>query len=70
MFTIRKACKKTEQNWCQLRTEDILVVFYDLDGNKFDVWSKLSPVFKEKYLYLELLHLSIGIPFFVSRRDC
>lgn len=25
-------------------------VFYDLDGNKFDVWSELSPVFKEKYL--------------------
>ncbi|MBN8204012.1 VOC family protein [Bacillus sp. NTK034] len=25
-------------------------VFYDLDGNKFDVWSKLSPIFKEKYL--------------------
>jgi len=22
-------------------------VFYDLDGNKFDVWSELSPVFKE-----------------------
>ncbi|WP_088072284.1 VOC family protein [Gottfriedia luciferensis] len=25
-------------------------VFYDLDGNKFDVWSELSLVFKEKYL--------------------
>ncbi|MFJ8064368.1 VOC family protein [Psychrobacillus sp. NPDC096426] len=25
-------------------------VFYDLDGNKFDVWSELSPKFKEKYL--------------------
>lgn len=25
-------------------------VFQDLDGNKFDVWSELSPVFKEKYL--------------------
>jgi catechol-2,3-dioxygenase len=25
-------------------------VFYDLDRNKFDVWSELSPVFKEKYL--------------------
>lgn len=24
-------------------------VFYDLDGNKFDVWSELSPVFKEKF---------------------
>ncbi|RHW35214.1 hypothetical protein D1B32_00925 [Oceanobacillus profundus] len=24
-------------------------VFHDLDGNKFDVWSELSPVFKEKY---------------------
>ncbi|WP_099156836.1 VOC family protein [Virgibacillus ndiopensis] len=24
-------------------------VFSDLDGNKFDVWSELSPVFKEKY---------------------
>lgn len=28
-------------------------VFYDLDGNKFDVWSELSPIFKEKYLILE-----------------
>lgn len=28
-------------------------VFYDLDGNKFDVWSELSPVFKEKYLINE-----------------
>ncbi|MGM8216598.1 VOC family protein [Bacillaceae bacterium W0354] len=25
-------------------------VFYDFDGNKFDVWSELSPVFKEKFL--------------------
>ncbi|MCM3213627.1 VOC family protein [Niallia taxi] len=25
-------------------------VFYDLDGNKFDVWSELSPSFREKYL--------------------
>lgn len=25
-------------------------VFYDLDGNKFDVWSELSPLFKEKYV--------------------
>lgn len=24
-------------------------VFYDLDGNKFDIWSELSPIFKEKY---------------------
>ncbi|MFJ7978703.1 VOC family protein [Lysinibacillus xylanilyticus] len=24
-------------------------VFNDLDGNKFDVWSELSPTFKEKY---------------------
>lgn len=24
-------------------------VFYDLDGNKFDVWSELSPEFKAKY---------------------
>ncbi len=24
-------------------------VFYDLDGNLFDVWSELSPEFKEKY---------------------
>jgi len=24
-------------------------VFYDLDGNKFDIWSELSPTFKEKY---------------------
>ncbi|MFD2681955.1 VOC family protein [Bacillus seohaeanensis] len=28
-------------------------VFYDLDGNKFDVWSELSPIFKEKYLISE-----------------
>ncbi|WHY87107.1 VOC family protein [Neobacillus novalis] len=25
-------------------------VFYDLNGNKFDVWSELSTIFKEKYL--------------------
>ncbi|PDZ72095.1 glyoxalase, partial [Bacillus pseudomycoides] len=25
-------------------------VFYDLDGNKFDVWSELSSIFREKYL--------------------
>lgn len=25
-------------------------VFFDIDGNKFDVWSELSPSFKEKYL--------------------
>ncbi|MGG4491113.1 VOC family protein [Metabacillus idriensis] len=25
-------------------------VFYDLNGNKFDVWSELSPLFKERYL--------------------
>lgn len=25
-------------------------VFYDLDGNKFDVWSELSNIFKEKFL--------------------
>ncbi|SDZ11561.1 hypothetical protein SAMN04488156_106101 [Bacillus sp. 166amftsu] len=25
-------------------------VFYDLDGNKFDVWSELSPTFKEQFL--------------------
>jgi len=25
-------------------------VFYDVDGNKFDVWSELSPTFIEKYL--------------------
>lgn len=24
-------------------------VFYDLDGNKFDVWSELSPIFIDKY---------------------
>lgn len=24
-------------------------VFYDLDGNKFDVWSELSPQFKTNY---------------------
>ena len=28
-------------------------VFYDLDGNKFDVWSELSPTFREKYLISE-----------------
>lgn len=26
-------------------------VFFDLNGNKFDVWSELSPDFKEKYQY-------------------
>lgn len=25
-------------------------VFYDLDENKFDVWSELSPAFKEKFI--------------------
>ncbi|SFC69150.1 Catechol 2,3-dioxygenase [Bacillus sp. OV322] len=25
-------------------------VFYDLNGNKFDVWSELSSIFREKYL--------------------
>ena len=25
-------------------------VFYDIDGNKFDVWSELSPIFKEKFI--------------------
>ncbi|WP_155591240.1 VOC family protein [Lysinibacillus cavernae] len=25
-------------------------VFYDLNGNKFDVWSELSSIFKERYL--------------------
>ncbi|OXS74457.1 hypothetical protein B1B04_10165 [Lysinibacillus sp. KCTC 33748] len=24
-------------------------VFYDVDGNKFDVWSELSRIFKENY---------------------
>lgn len=24
-------------------------VFWDLNGNKFDVWSELSPIFKERY---------------------
>lgn len=24
-------------------------IFEDLDGNRFDVWSELSPTFKEKY---------------------
>ncbi|MGE6256691.1 VOC family protein [Heyndrickxia sporothermodurans] len=24
-------------------------VFYDIDGNKFDVWSELSPIFKRNY---------------------
>ncbi|WP_342601063.1 VOC family protein [Psychrobacillus sp. FSL H8-0483] len=28
-------------------------VFYDLDGNKFDIWSELSPTFKEKYQIFE-----------------
>ncbi|MGG4170077.1 VOC family protein [Rossellomorea vietnamensis] len=28
-------------------------VFYDVDGNKFDVWSELSPIFREKYLISE-----------------
>ncbi|UTE76664.1 VOC family protein [Rossellomorea sp. KS-H15a] len=28
-------------------------VFYDVDGNKFDVWSELSPTFREKYLVSE-----------------
>ncbi|QHE62500.1 VOC family protein [Rossellomorea vietnamensis] len=28
-------------------------VFYDVDGNKFDVWSELSPTFREKYLISE-----------------
>lgn len=42
----------------EVRTEEIEnrghagrnFVFYDLDGNKFDVWSELSLAFKEKYL--------------------
>jgi len=25
-------------------------IFYDLDGNMFDVWSELSPEFKKRYL--------------------
>ncbi|MER2038982.1 MAG: VOC family protein [Solibacillus sp.] len=25
-------------------------VFFDIDGNSFDVWSELSPIFKEKFL--------------------
>ncbi|RDW18208.1 VOC family protein [Oceanobacillus arenosus] len=25
-------------------------VFYDLDGNKFDVWSELSPIFKNNLI--------------------
>ena len=25
-------------------------VFFDLDGNKFDVWSELSPIFKEYFI--------------------
>ncbi|WP_078552950.1 VOC family protein [Bacillus alkalicellulosilyticus] len=25
-------------------------IFFDLDGNKFDVWSELSPAFKEKVI--------------------
>jgi len=24
-------------------------VFFDIDGNKFDVWSELSPIFKERF---------------------
>ena len=28
-------------------------VFEDLDGNKFDVWSELSTVFKEKYFIVD-----------------
>ncbi len=28
-------------------------VFFDLDGNKFDVWSELSTDFKEKYLVVD-----------------
>ncbi|PFA69162.1 glyoxalase [Bacillus sp. AFS015802] len=28
-------------------------IFYDVDGNKFDVWSELSPTFREKYLISE-----------------
>ncbi|HWL24467.1 MAG TPA: VOC family protein [Ureibacillus sp.] len=28
-------------------------VFHDLDGNKFDVWSELSKIFKEKYMIHE-----------------
>ncbi|WP_246943206.1 VOC family protein [Bacillus pinisoli] len=27
-------------------------VFQDLDGNIFDVWSQLSPIFKEKFMTL------------------
>lgn len=27
-------------------------VFYDLNGNKVDVWSELSPIFKGKYTIL------------------
>ena len=30
-------------------------VFYDLDGNKFDVWSELSNIFKEKFLTVKKL---------------
>jgi len=25
-------------------------IFYDIDNNKFDVWSELSTIFKDKYL--------------------
>jgi catechol 2,3-dioxygenase-like lactoylglutathione lyase family enzyme len=29
-------------------------VFYDLDGNKFDVWSELSQVFKQRFVKEEV----------------
>ncbi|SMQ78050.1 hypothetical protein SAMN05444673_3214 [Bacillus sp. OV166] len=32
-------------------------VFFVLDGNKFDAWSELSPIFKEKYLISQLKRL-------------